>query len=281
MMQADIHIFHLVNGLAGNWLLDRLAGYEEGNNLLKGGLFMAAFWYFWFQPHPDRELRRKTIIAVLLGAFLALVANRAIAAVTPFRVRPMYDPVVGYVPPSIAILFNLEEWSAFPSDTATWFFALSAGIAALSRPLGIAFGVHSAVYICLPRLYLGIHYPSDLVAGALLGVVVPSLVNTRFIRRVIAAPIVAVEERSPGPFYTLMFLASFEMTVLFNNIRYAARGTIRMLRHYHLATGALTLGIVLAALAAAALLTLYRRRSAAAARSGGINPPLPRSAGMP
>src|SRR5262249_6617440 len=104
----------------------------------------------------------------------------------------------------------------------------------------------------------------------------------RFVRRTVAAPVIAVEERAPALFYTLMFLASFEMAVLFDHIRDAGRGVIRMLRHYHLPAGAITLCIALAVLGTVALLTLYRRRRGAAARpSGGINPTLPHSAGMP
>jgi undecaprenyl-diphosphatase len=269
--------------LSGNWLLDRLAGYEENNNLLKGGLFMATFWYFWFQPSPERELRRRTIIAVMLGALLALAANRTIAALAPFRLRPMYDPAVGYIPPSILTPFNLEAWNAFPSDTATWFFALSVGIAALSRPLGLAFAVYSAVYICLPRIYLGIHYPSDLIAGALLGMLVPPLVNTQLIRRTVATPISAVEKRSPALFYTLMFLVSFEMAVLFDHVRAVGRGSISMLRHFGVPASIIMAGITVAVLLGAIVLrAAYRRRRGAMAPSrDNVNPTLPGSAPMP
>lgn len=263
-MHPDLDIFNLVNGFAGNWMLDRIAGYEEANNLLKGGLFMAAFWYFWFKPGADRDLRRKTITSVLIGALAALVANRAIASLAPFRLRPMYEAGIGYVAPSVPIAFNLEQWNAFPSDTATWFFALSIGIAALSRPLGLAFGVYSALYICLPRVYLGVHYPSDLAIGALLGLAIVPLVNNRFVRHHVAAKINAYERKSPGAFYSVMFLVTFEMAALFDHVRDAGRGIVRMLRHYGMSLSeeiALPLlGFAVMVLGAAALRLIFGRR---------------------
>ena len=50
-------------------------------------------------------------------------------------------------------------------------FALVYGLWRLSRPVGIAAAVFSTVWVCIVRIYLGIHYPSDLLAGGLIGLV--------------------------------------------------------------------------------------------------------------
>src|SRR5579885_518985 len=86
----DLFVFHAFNGLAGNWTFDRLANFEETNDLLKGALLLALYFFFWFREGTGQEERRLTIISVVAGAFLALVVNRALAAGLPFRVRPMY-----------------------------------------------------------------------------------------------------------------------------------------------------------------------------------------------
>src|SRR4029077_6789846 len=99
---------------------------------------------------PDREERRRTIVTVLMGSIAALAISRLIADVAPFRMRPMYETGIGYVPPGINIILNFEDWNAFPSDTATWFFALSVAVMALSRRAGRAFARLFAVFFSLP-----------------------------------------------------------------------------------------------------------------------------------
>src|SRR5579883_2537615 len=65
----DLFVFHAFNGLAGNWTFDRLANFEETNDLLKGALLLALYFFFWFREGTGQEERRLTIISVVAGAF--------------------------------------------------------------------------------------------------------------------------------------------------------------------------------------------------------------------
>ena len=233
----DIFLFHSVNAWCGNRVLDHLVNYEEQHDLLKGGIFLAVYWWFWFAPSGERwNTNRRRIIAALIGVFFALVAARALAMALPFRMRPMFAAGIGYHPPSILVTPDMEDWSSFPSDTATVFFALAFGIFYFSRPLGLLLMGYAVVWICLPRLYLGGHYPSDLVAGALLGVTVVwvcvAILEARdgALGRRVMAPFAEAERRWPQVFYAAGFLLSFEMAVMFDDIRDLVRGTTRVLR---------------------------------------------------
>jgi len=62
--------------------------------------------------------------------------------------------------------------------------------------------------VALARVYLGIHYPGDVLVGALIGVATSVAVNREAIRRRIAAPILALEPRYTPYFYGLFFLVS-------------------------------------------------------------------------
>jgi undecaprenyl-diphosphatase len=229
----DVLLFHAVNSWCGNWTLDRLAAFEESNQFFKGGLLLAAYWWFWFAGrNPEREATRRRIIAVLIGVFLGLALARTLAVLLPFRVRPMYVDGIGYHSPSLQFPMDMESWSSFPSDMATYFFGLAFGLYGLSRRVGVFFLVFSAVWVCLPRLYLGIHYPSDLVGGALLGVGVVFATTTIFTIRGgalgqrIMQPIALLEQRRPQVFYAAAFAISFEMANIFDDVRDLLRAAL-------------------------------------------------------
>src|SRR5690606_21196231 len=60
----------------------------------------------------------------------------------------------------------------FESSHATNFFAISTYVALLLRkryPLIVPLLILWASFICYTRIYLGVHYPADILAGSLLG----------------------------------------------------------------------------------------------------------------
>lgn len=83
---VDVSIYYILNEFVGNRFLDRFFFYQESNTLLKCGLLVSMYWYFWFRGGPDRERRRRAIFTIIVGAVLALSINRGISALSPFRV---------------------------------------------------------------------------------------------------------------------------------------------------------------------------------------------------
>jgi hypothetical protein len=83
---------------------------------------------------------------------------------------------------------------------------------------GLFFGIFAA-FAALARVFLGIHYPSDIVVGALIGIATSVVVNREAIRQRLAAPVLAWEVSHPPYFYGLFFLALAEMSGGFPNTR--------------------------------------------------------------
>ena len=226
---ADLRIYYFLSRFAGNWILARLARFGEENNLLKGGVFFALYWGIWFRAGVDREKHRKAIIRVLIAAVLSIVVARTIAFLVPFRMRPVDDP--GLVHPSfpIPLQFNLEHWSSFPSDTASYFFALAFGIAYLSRRFAVPILLYTSIWICLSRIYLGIHYTSDIIAGIAIGIAAAWIALKSTLAQSIVARPVLMAEKKPQLFYPIAFLVSFEMATVFDGLRSLGNAAIHAL----------------------------------------------------
>jgi undecaprenyl-diphosphatase len=155
---------------------------------------------------------------------LALLVSRTIADIAPFRIRPMYEMGISHHPHSFSVTGNMEDWSSFPSDTAAYFFALAFGLAYLQRRYTAPIMLYTLGWICFPRMFLGEHYLSDIVVGSAIGIsLVWASVSSEWLRSGFATRVLSLMNASPGVFYASAFLACFEMGVLFDDVRSAAR----------------------------------------------------------
>lgn len=163
MSGLDSALFHALNGLAGRWpLLDGLARLIVNDYLAPTTLALMLVW-LWFRGRAPMQRHRDT--AAVLNAIAAqFAANVILKAVNLlyFRPRP-FD-----ADPSVNLLFYRPWDSSFPSNPATFAFAVATAIYLSDRRLGRwALGVASLW--TLARVICGVHYPSDILAGALLG----------------------------------------------------------------------------------------------------------------
>jgi len=198
--------------------LDLLADAE----VLKGGLLVAALCALWMSGRARDERRdvRTRVVMTVAAAFGALCVSRLLALALPFRARPFELAGGDATLPHRA----LESWSAFPSDHAALFFALATGIALVSRRLGVLAVLHAVFVVSLPRLYLGLHNPTDMLAGAAIGVLCALAAARPLLLRRCAAPIVDWSEGRRAPWFgALAFLLAFEIATLFDTVRSGAR----------------------------------------------------------
>jgi undecaprenyl-diphosphatase len=224
----DVSIFRALNDFCGfNPTLDRVVVHLE---VLKGSLLMGIVGVLWYWPGKEMPRRRETILIMILAVALSLVANRAISTLLPYRDRPMY--ALGARALSFEWHADLEHWSSFPSDNATYLFAIAASLWLISWRWGLFFGVFAAL-AAMARVFLGIHYPSDVLVGALLGIATSLAVNRESVRQKIAAPVLSYETRYPPWFYGLFFLALAELSGGFPNTRRIGVAIVHLFVDYH------------------------------------------------
>lgn len=216
----DTSVISFLNGYArSSWSFDYVMHAISGNNLLKGGILSMALWWFWFRREERREPLRERVVAAIVASITVLFVARAMALTLPFRLRPLHDPDLHFVLPYTVNRPTLESWSSFPSDHASMFFALAIGIFFMSRKIGAVALLYVLVVICFPRVYLGLHYPTDIAGGALAGMSVAWLANTEKIRKYMAECAMRWSREMPGAFYAGFFFLTYQISTMFESIR--------------------------------------------------------------
>ena len=215
-----------INHPAGqNGVLDKLIVDIADEGLLKGGIFLAAYWWLWFD---QKGARQREIAAALIAALATAALSRLLQVGLPFHQRPLHSPDIGLHMPLGLNPETLNTFSSFPSDHAMLFFALAVPLWNRSRWLGAAAMIWAALVICLPRVYLGYHYPSDVVAGAVLGVLFMVVLSALVARTSLPKRIVQFADLRPAAFYPLAFILSFELATLFAGTRHLIIDAIRV-----------------------------------------------------
>ena len=216
----DAHILFFLNQFAGqSRILDAFVVTVANADLLKGATIMAPLLWIWFRQSQNRARDRELVILSLFLSPASVLVARAFALSLPFRERPLRVPALHFQIPYTMNPQGLEGWSSFPSDHAAMFFAAATCLFFISQRLGILALLYSFLVICLPRVYLGLHYPTDIIAGALIGTGTGFWVKVPRVRTAVASPFLRWEQLHPSQFYPLFFIVTFEVSELFGSLR--------------------------------------------------------------
>jgi undecaprenyl-diphosphatase len=167
---VDVRIIEFFNAFVRlSVTLDQLMLFISNANLLKGGVFAALIWWLWFRRSEDMATVREHLLATLAAALVAIGITQILQAVLPFRHRPIEEPGLNLTLPYGVPAGWWDGATSFPSDHAVLFFALAVGIWFASHAAGLLAMVYALVLVGLPRVFLGFHYPTDILGGALIG----------------------------------------------------------------------------------------------------------------
>ena len=125
-----------------------------------GGIVVAWFLYAWL---AGGAADRRDALAALLSAVIALGINQLISTIWD---RPR--PFVAH-PGSVHVLLASSRDAGFPSDHAAAGFAIATVVVLAHRRWG-TLALAAAALMSYARVFDGLHYPGDVLAGAVIGV---------------------------------------------------------------------------------------------------------------
>lgn len=165
----DATLTHWINGAAGlHPVLDRAM---VGVSQIGVPLMVLAVALQW-RMMVDRYHVRHAALSAGLAFLLGLAINQFILLFV-HRIRP-YDAGVTHL-----LIAPSADWS-FPSDHATASVAIVAAFAMQALPRRTVALSFLAFLICWSRIYVGTHYVTDVIGGALIGVLGAVLVRLAY-----------------------------------------------------------------------------------------------------
>ncbi|GAB3669041.1 phosphatase PAP2 family protein [Nocardioides korecus] len=182
----DDRWFRLVNAITRDtpWLHAPATAFAKYGVVVFAGLLVAS----WLLAGRDGSLPR--VAAALwapIGALIALGVNQVVGAAVA---EPRPYAVLAHV----EVLVSRSADFSFPSDHAVMAGAAAAGVLLAHRRLGVATAA-LALLMAATRVYVGAHFPLDVVAGLLLGAAVTG--GSWLIIRPLAVPAVERLARTP------------------------------------------------------------------------------------
>ncbi len=224
----DYGTVHLVNSAAQrSVLLDHLFG-NLSREMLSNLLIVSLLWAAWFERPAQRA--RAVLLTGVAAAMVASVISRALQLALPSHPRPLHDPALRFRIPLAVNPEGLNHWSSFPSDHAALFFGLAIAIFFVHRTLG-TLALVITVIINFARIYLGFHFPSDVIGGGMLGILIVVLAHS-LSRRAFVERLAVADRRHPGWFYGIAMYLSFGIVTLMQDYRDIASGLAHYLHHH-------------------------------------------------
>jgi len=160
----DYLIFHTLNDFVGKHPLFDLFTVFIAEYL---GYILVLILFLYFLKESERY---KAVLIKALSA--AIFARFVIVEIIRFfwdRPRPFVGNHINY-------LLKHSASPSFPSGHAAFFFGFSTIVYFYNKKAGIWF-LFASLLISIFRVYGGVHWPSDVVVGALVGIVSAYFIN--------------------------------------------------------------------------------------------------------
>ena len=145
-----------------DWALQSVVRYP----VLCTWIFALVFFLIWAKNDERRSQRRtgllKATVAIALAGVITLVFRPWIAWPAPAQSAAFRDLFPRY-------LWGEGTGNSFPSHSTLAYFTLSMGLWPMARKLALGLALWTLTWVSFPRVYLGGHYPVDVLASIALG----------------------------------------------------------------------------------------------------------------
>lgn len=232
-MNIDLTILEALNGFASDKGFWYFVFSTLGNNpLLRGGPVFACLAVVSL-PAPSTRVKSKIILG-LFGTFLAVAVSVWCQVHLQVHLRPIFDNSLN-IKDVGGWATNRNTWGkriySLPSDTATAYFAIASIVYLQRKLLGLFCFSWVFLTVGISRVVLGIHYPSDILAGFFLGVGLVYLFTNLTIAQGLLTRSMQRYDSSNYIYMTFIYLFSAEAYSLFPGLEEIYMWLMKLLKN--------------------------------------------------
>jgi undecaprenyl-diphosphatase len=156
----DYALFQLINNLVGRWWPLDLFGVFCAEYLIFVMAFAVVILFFIWKDSAQKKIHQKVVLKSFAAAALGYIFKIIIQLIYQ-RPRP-------FITHDVLQLINNPFDASFPSGHTILAFALAFSVYFYNKKLGSVF-LFLAALVGLGRIYVGVHYPLDILGGILVG----------------------------------------------------------------------------------------------------------------
>jgi undecaprenyl-diphosphatase len=162
----DFYLFQLINNLAGKWWPLDFFGIFCAEYLIFAMAFAIIAWTIFNKN--NRRADTVIVLEIILAAFFSYLIKIVVNLIY-FRPRPfsVHD---------VNLLIEKISDGSFPSAHTFLSFVMAFGIYMYNKKLGIVLLI-AASFVSISRIYVGVHYPLDILGGVILAGLAAYAVN--------------------------------------------------------------------------------------------------------
>lgn len=179
MHNINEKLFFIINGLVGK------SNFLDGFFVFVTHFFVPAtfiisvIWFFFIIPKKSNSIKNK--ILLYKEGLLFLFSVGLVALITEIIKRTVAFPRPVQILSGVQSLVIDGNFDSFPSMHSALAFAVATTVYYQSKKAGILLFIF-AILVAISRIFVGVHFPIDVLVGALLGVIIPFFLRLVFKR---------------------------------------------------------------------------------------------------
>jgi len=223
----DLKIIQSLAPLQTNPILVDAIDKLSQNALVNGFVFVVPLFLIWNSAEPGRRwLAQRLIVAIVLATACGILASLLLQQFFRWPPPSSHPALTGIYSP---VFRDNQNPNSFPSDSAILFSTVAFGLAAWNRDIGLGLLAWLLIFVAPVKIFVGGHYPSDILAGLVIGFLSVRLSNY-LVKRFQAIESLAASRSLP--FRVGLFLWLFEIGNEFRDLTELLNGLHHIRRHF-------------------------------------------------
>jgi membrane-associated phospholipid phosphatase len=164
---------HLFGIIPHNTSTDNAFEFLSRNHLASTWIFAAVFYVFWSIQDSRTPWRRSHLFQIIVAFGIAVLISLVVRPWIAWP-APALSPRFQTFYPSY--FWRNGSYNSFPSHSTLAYILVSVGVGRLNWRIGVVLSVLVIPLISLPVIYVGGHYPIDIISSIVLAIFVLVLV---------------------------------------------------------------------------------------------------------